>query len=319
MVELTTQCPHCGTRFQASLEQLQLRKGYIRCLHCAHIFDGYEAVVAGDAVASAPVAPAASTPAPAEAQRPPATPSVLRRRGEFTISGAEPAAPVRSEPVVADSAGRQDDAAPSLVLPPSPHARREREYPEAGQRWGAFVRMLWLLLIILGLAAMVAQAAFVFRVQLAGQFPATRPLLERLCEPLGCQVAYARHPELIVITQSSLQRSKVVAAETDAKAQEEPATGAATTGGTAEETTAYVLSFTLRNRHGGAQEWPVVVLELKDAAGATVARRNLPSTTYLPTDAHGQPFPASSERHVRLPLEIRGLTLNGYQLTTFFP
>src|SRR5690606_6656724 len=44
-MELTTQCPQCGEIFKASLEQLQLRKGYVRCINCAHIFDGYEAVV----------------------------------------------------------------------------------------------------------------------------------------------------------------------------------------------------------------------------------------------------------------------------------
>ena len=44
-MELTTKCPHCGSVFQASLEQLQLRKGYIRCIQCANIFDGFESVV----------------------------------------------------------------------------------------------------------------------------------------------------------------------------------------------------------------------------------------------------------------------------------
>ena len=53
-MDLTTRCPQCGTIFSASLEQLQLRKGYIRCISCAHIFDGFEAVVSG-AGESAPV------------------------------------------------------------------------------------------------------------------------------------------------------------------------------------------------------------------------------------------------------------------------
>ncbi|MFT0544769.1 DUF3426 domain-containing protein [Allopusillimonas ginsengisoli] len=52
-MDLTTRCPHCGTTFPASLEQLLLRKGYIRCINCANIFDGYEAVVSGDPAAHA--------------------------------------------------------------------------------------------------------------------------------------------------------------------------------------------------------------------------------------------------------------------------
>ncbi|MGA0585261.1 MAG: zinc-ribbon domain-containing protein, partial [Castellaniella sp.] len=44
-MDLTTRCPKCGTVFQAGLSDLQLRKGYIRCVQCAHIFDGYAEVV----------------------------------------------------------------------------------------------------------------------------------------------------------------------------------------------------------------------------------------------------------------------------------
>lgn len=41
------------------MQQLQLRKGYIRCINCAHIFDGYEAVVP----AAEPTVPPAAGPA----------------------------------------------------------------------------------------------------------------------------------------------------------------------------------------------------------------------------------------------------------------
>src|SRR3546814_19683039 len=51
-MDLTTRCPECGTTFSASLAQLQLRKGYIRCINCAHIFDGFDAVVSSDAAAA---------------------------------------------------------------------------------------------------------------------------------------------------------------------------------------------------------------------------------------------------------------------------
>ncbi|MBC7204459.1 MAG: hypothetical protein H5U29_13295 [Pusillimonas sp.] len=48
-MELNTRCPECGTVFPASLEQMKLRKGYIRCVNCANIFDGFEFVVQGEA------------------------------------------------------------------------------------------------------------------------------------------------------------------------------------------------------------------------------------------------------------------------------
>ncbi|XOT98695.1 zinc-ribbon domain-containing protein, partial [Alcaligenes pakistanensis] len=44
-MELKTRCPRCGTSFAASVEVLQRRRGYIRCIQCAHIFDGFEEVI----------------------------------------------------------------------------------------------------------------------------------------------------------------------------------------------------------------------------------------------------------------------------------
>ncbi|MGB6104259.1 MAG: MJ0042-type zinc finger domain-containing protein, partial [Pusillimonas sp.] len=89
-MDLTTRCPECGTTFSASLTQLQLRKGYIRCINCSHIFDGYDAVVSPGGAAAAP---AAQPPEPYSPPEPPVSepsvpmPSVLRQR---TLA-AEPA------------------------------------------------------------------------------------------------------------------------------------------------------------------------------------------------------------------------------------
>jgi len=73
--KVTTQCPQCGERFEVSMAQLQLRKGFVRCVQCAHIFDGYETVVAeaGDAAAPSDAAFAL----PAQASTPPV---VIRQR-----------------------------------------------------------------------------------------------------------------------------------------------------------------------------------------------------------------------------------------------
>lgn len=96
-MELSTQCPRCGTVFPATLEQLQLRKGYIRCINCAHIFDGYDAVVTGEpavgAAAPAPEAALASEKAPIEKAPEKPMPSVLRQRAAVHGSDAVQRAP----------------------------------------------------------------------------------------------------------------------------------------------------------------------------------------------------------------------------------
>lgn len=78
-MDLTTRCPQCGTTFSASLQQLQLRKGYIRCVNCAHIFDGYEAVV--------------SPASPAQTQQEAAAPHVIRQRPAPVPSMPAPSVP----------------------------------------------------------------------------------------------------------------------------------------------------------------------------------------------------------------------------------
>lgn len=103
-MDLTTRCPRCGAIFSASLEQLQLRKGYIRCVECANIFDGYEAVVPGNGAsgvakpapavaAAAPVAVASVAATPVRTE--PVMPSVLRQRPakEEPVPAVEPVVP----------------------------------------------------------------------------------------------------------------------------------------------------------------------------------------------------------------------------------
>lgn len=411
-MDLNTRCPYCETVFSASLEQLQLRKGYIRCVQCAHIFDGYEHVVPGDAGSGAQVAPRTppvtpvntppeprlhsmqaprrSQPSPVSRQSAPSptsppsatsplaepsppsapasaphhssapAPSVVRRRREFTISDpvdlpasaepylrvnvegmpdgpavrrrdAPPAKPA-STPYIGDLDGEmsQADAAsdglsaesrePGLGDPAVIHVTSDPamstptpgsdEYSYASfdgalsvrparSGWQWLATIVWSLLIALAALLLVGQLAYVFRVQLAERVPAMRPGLEKMCAALDCTVAWPRHIDMIVVSHSALHHEAA--------------------GDDGDEVDTVVLQFTLRNVYEHAQEWPTMVLELKDFAGATVARKHLPKEVYLPPDQRDLPFPAGSEYAVTLPLTLHGLKVNGYQLSKFFP
>lgn len=403
-MDLNTRCPYCETVFAASLEQLQLRKGFIRCVQCAHIFDGYEHVVAADAAVSARVASTAThtpvRPSAASATHPhdrkrddsrlshlplraieprspagpgrysgepqvsvePSIPSLVRGRREFTISDPD-SVPAAAEPflrvpessdngdgisgVTPGAHGRRTDADPFPVLSErhmapattmaehvigdaddavddAPHSMSAEAFgvgvpgarsplqdhhdtwdagkpPRSAWRWLATV--VWALLIILATLVLAVQLAYVFRVQIAENVPALRPALERLCEPLQCTVPWSRQIDMIVIIQSALHQ-EVAGDDSD---DDGDAVGTA------------ILQFTLRNTYDRAQEWPKLVLELKDFAGATVARKHLSKEVYLPADVQDLPFPAGSERAVTLPLSLHGINVNGYQLTQFFP
>lgn len=335
-MDLTTQCPQCGTIFLASLEQLQLRKGYIRCVQCAHIFDGYEAVVPAGATASGPSEPVPSpsvpsvpTPSPIEPSLPPepvslpVMPSVVRARREFTISDPRPVELPDTEPTLSVSGimAREPESAHDEGVEPviadwdnvyvkvdadaragsARHAGRQRERDTVeSSRWHSVMTPVWWVLITAGVLVLVAQLVYVFRVQLAESIPVMRPSLERMCATLRCTVAYSRQPDMIVITHSSLQ-------------------GDSGAGDDNSDDNTLLLQLTLRNAYDKPQEWPTLVLDLKDFSGTSIARKNLPKDVYLPALIADKPFPASSEQKVALPLTMQGLKVNGYQLTAFFP
>lgn len=380
-MDLTTRCPQCETTFKASLEQLQLRKGYIRCVHCGTIFDGYEAVVPvdpGHERGSATPAPvdrataAARAPSGAEPQVPDVVrqravgapvhtvsdastnpPSVVRDRRRFTVSGNNmpqtsavepslhslpalpdtipPHAAHRSEPVFTGAAVPAVDRTPHTVhtasafdevrpgqRPQQPRTShdssaarsRDRDTRAYTDSTGRALTLMWTVLVFAGAVLLVAQLVYVFRVQIAQAAPALRPALERACASLNCTVSYSRRPDKILITHSSLQLDTAASDTREGKDSQPQDT-------TSE--THFLLQATLRNTYDKPQEWPTLVLELTDAAGAHIARRNLPADVWLPEDIVAGPFPAGSEYTLHLPLTLQGLQVNGYQLTTFFP
>lgn len=419
-MDLTTRCPKCGTVFQAGLSDLQLRKGYIRCVQCAHIFDGYAEVVsdasetpaspaaprsAAAQAPSAPSAPFASSapfvpPASAAPPAPPApsAPSVpsapYAASPSFTASAASagPAGPAAEPPPQVIRSGRpvagrpQSEPAPvfRIGVAPWPDDRPEPRLgqaaggpaprpveeiladegwvPDAGAApvfgraepppqeapfvvearpghrsqggsaapllrdedapgwWDALLRFgAWLLFILL-LVLLAAQAVYVYRAQIARMVPALRPALERACVPLRCQVPYARDIAHIAITGSALKAADAGAAA--GRAGTGRAEGGRTEGGADGQASAeqhFVLHATLRNRAERPQEWPTLILDLKDAAGTLLVRRNLSPADYLGAARAAEPFAALSEVLVRVPLTVSGVRVNGYQLDLFYP
>lgn len=352
-MELMTRCPACGTTFAASLEQLQLRKGYVRCVGCAHIFDGYDAVVPSTAAEPhmpkpeaqpSPAAPAYRSPG---ARRPdeagPASEPFLGagppqgKEGSLGQAGRAAAEPrgysfsagrsssADAEPSFsADPGFGADDAEPSFKDEPgfiAGDAARDDEddatsiYGEtrasarapvpgflAGDepvRRSGLARFAWAVLILAGLLLALAQAAYVYRMQLAVQWPWLRPWLETACLRLDCKVPYARSISHLSITDSSLQRQ----AES----------------GDRQGGRRMVFEALLRNSLGAPQQWPVLWLELTDVSGAVLSRRYLPPDIYLAPRPGGPAMAASSERRISVMLEVESEHVSGYQVGLFFP
>ena len=354
-MDLTTRCPKCGTVFQATLSDLQLRKGYIRCVQCAHIFDGYAEVVSdlsGGASSrpSADVAPQPAMPSPVVAAS--ETPQVIRS-GRAGAARPEPSTAFhmsvapwpddKPEPRIGGSAGQpgprpvEDILADEGWVPDAgsvqtserhePPAQAESFLVEArpGHRsqggsaapllqdehasggWGALGRFCsWVLLVLLLLLA-AGQAVYIYRARIAQAVPAVRPALQHACELLKCSVPYARDLAQLAITGSALK-----AAESDGSSRP-PASGQPASD------QQFVLHATLRNLAEYPQEWPTLVLDLKDAGGTLLVRRNLSPAEYLGPTRAAEPLGAREEILLRVPLTVAGVRVNGYQLDFFYP
>ena len=158
--------------------------------------------------------------------------------------------------------------------------------------WG--VGCLVLFLVLLGMLV------HTYRNQVAASFPALRPALEAACRPLACTIGYERKIERISIISSSLQA----------------APGGGIASADAQE---LVLTVVMRNRYNAPQVWPALTLELKDLADRVVVRKVLYAKDYLPKEVAAQPFGANAERRLIVPISVRDVQINGYQIDKFFP
>jgi len=312
--KLTTQCPQCGGQFDVTMAQLQLRKGFVRCVHCAHIFDGYETVVPEDGDAWT------LGDQPQDQPDTSAHPAVIRQRPPMAAQGADPGMddavfsisdpPPTSRKPVSDWSGddggddsaerptRSPDAiyaerrAPPVPVPAALPDFLNKMRPRGWMFW------CWSLLSVLALLLALAQTALIYRVQIASEFPATRALLVRLCGVWGCQVEYPRHLDKIHILKSSLRLQPRTDQSQDSR---------------------LTLHLTLSNQDERPQQWPALMLDLTDFSGAVVIRKHLHVVDYLPDSLADQAFAGNSALALRLPIVVRGTTVNGYHIKPFFP
>ncbi|NEX64440.1 DUF3426 domain-containing protein [Noviherbaspirillum galbum] len=178
-----------------------------------------------------------------------------------------------------------------------------REYEEPAfvrqgrrrQRLGKAGRILMLVLTPLLLLALLLQAAYVFRAQIAARWPQARPLLAAACQPLGCRVGLPAQIDQVALESPELQTA-------------------------ADENGALSLTALLRNQSALPQTWPHIELTLNDANEKPIARRVFTPSDYLPAGADaGKGFPARSEQVVKMRLALAGLKASGYRVYVFYP
>ncbi|KRC70378.1 hypothetical protein ASE30_18055 [Achromobacter sp. Root83] len=205
---------------------------------------------------------------------------------EFDPAGAR-------EPVLGDARTRYSSATDVGRAPPE---FLDQDRQERRSLW----RKLWGYACLIGLIVFGLQLLYAYRTDIANSVPALRPVLETVCQPLGCTVGYARRLERIAISSSSLQPPTGAAAIDDGRSR-------------------LVLNLVLRNRYDKPQHWPALVLDLTDLSDTVVVRKVLMPENYLTPAQLAGPFGPAGELKISVPIEVTGVQVNGYQLDKFFP
>lgn len=143
------------------------------------------------------------------------------------------------------------------------------------------------------LAALVAQGVTTFRNPLAAAFPALKPTLNTLCEPLGCKVNLPMQIDMLAIEQGELQ--------------------------TLADNT-FSFATVLRNQARSPQSWPSIELTLNDASDKALVRRVFTPRDYLPSQADvDKGFAPRSEQAIKLYFELSQVKASGYHIAIFYP
>ena len=272
---LATRCSACGTVFRVVPDQLRVSEGWVRCGRCTQVFNALEGLVdleTGMPKAGSPVRAGAGLAPPvpgfSSAQDGPeedyAIAQPAARPGAPPLPPSPPPPPppaamaaLRDTPddydaatlaaAIAEASDSEIEPRPATSLAPSFVRSADR-----AARWRRpQVRALLVVLAVLGALGLAGQISHEYRDLLAARVPETRPWLERLCQPLACQVEAARAIESLAVESSGLVR--------------------------VERSDLYKLQVSLRNRASIALAVPALDITLTDTQGRLVARKVLRS------------------------------------------
>lgn len=317
---LITRCPACGTMFKVVADQLKISEGWVRCGHCAGVFDA-----AADLRDESELELPHVVRGPAPSHDPPSVdsltsgyPSVHSEVGDEAVAGQpdeseieeqvdamhehpldEPFALRRADTSAidrdVDQAGPHGFSRPAPLEPePELHdlsfvrqARRREFWRKPG------VRALMFLLVLSLAAMLAAQVAWQDRDRLAAAYPEYRPWFTRACEVLACRIGPPRHIEAVAIETSSFNKLR---------------------GDT------YRLSVTLKNTAAMPVAMPALELTLTDAQDQAVARRVLQSGDFAPGIATlAARADWSTSLAVAVDASAAGGRVAGYRVLAFYP
>lgn len=301
---LATRCPHCGTGFRVSAQQLQQRDGLVRCGRCARVFTGTASLVEisgapWDASPSAALADAT----PPDAARDLAQVSLTASDTEFRMPDASASSGPGKQVLMheTDRRPRQTAQQMSQQRPPpaTPSSPRSKPAPTTAQprnrRTGRLIGWSLAVLLLCGLAL---GGAWLGRDRLILHAPWSAPALRWLGAQAGDAVQTAPEAASLFLHTRDLERG-------EAPGQ-------------------FILRGVLRNMGAQPLRWPSLEISLIDATGAVLLRRGLRAADYLAghasfDEARGLPPGGVLELRVELTLDADSPEPVSHRIALFYP
>lgn len=265
MIEIT-QCPECGTRFKVTDTQLDAHDGLARCGHCHEVFNALEHLHDDE--------PSPQLSLPIEPESEPESTTT-----EIDLTPIPDVPELEEEPA---TLAQQVQFVEELTDEVSKEIPRKHG-------WIATLTVLLLMLILL------AQATYLFRVELGARLPGIKPLLTEYCELLACTVALPQKSDLIIIESSELESDP-------------------------DQNNVITLHALVHNRAPYTQAYPNIELTLTDLQDQIVARRVFRPADYLKTGEDEKTgLHANRDLDIKLRLDTTDLKPSGYRLFLFYP
>ncbi|HEY8050837.1 MAG TPA: DUF3426 domain-containing protein [Ramlibacter sp.] len=318
---LITRCPACGTMFKVVADQLRISEGWVRCGHCAEIFDATadlrdEAEIDLPAVTKTEERVEVSVP-PADSELESVNssyPSVHSQVDDSVIDATPDAIEIdeqvnalhehpldqpfelrRADTADVEAAGPYGFSKP-VPLEPEPELHDLSFVRQARRRdfWRKpAVRALLVLLLLVLAVLLGAQVVYNDRDRLAATHPEARPWLVRMCDVLHCRLGPPHAIEAVAIETSSFNKLR---------------------GDT------YRLDVTIKNRAVTPVAMPALEVTLTDAQDEAVLRRVLQPADFAPGTAAIAP---ASDWSTSVALAVNATAaaarVAGYRVVVFYP
>ncbi|MFZ6848815.1 DUF3426 domain-containing protein [Undibacterium sp. RuRC25W] len=189
-----------------------------------------------------------------------------------------------------DDAGNPVDGEMAAEEKPDFVLKAERE-----QKRGRIVRIAMLVSCLLLLPLLLLQAIYIFRVQIAANFPESKAALIKACDVMHCQVNLPAQIERISVESNELESPPP-------------------------EGKAFSLSIQLQNNSATLQSWPHIELILNDEKDKAVLQKAFTPSDYL-TDQTvlSKGFAPKSQQNIKVYFELPKLRASGYHVSIFYP